>query len=275
MPTHEGGSPAAEPLWGGLHPPVRSRRPGFLLDVHIGPTSWCVSRVSHTTPLCPPRRYPQGSAMQLLSLLLLSWSTMAAASYPGYLPAELNNTAMCDLLGFNQSSTNLAAYMRRLDLPTPSFNNNATTTGPVFWPLYSTHDLAKGGDATVTTLAIFVHGLSATANIYFCTGAAASKGRNALVIAPWMGDEVRAYVEASLPRGSCDCMCARCLPVHIRASERGHASSQARTTACVHAACLCTFVRANADTRLARHARLHACTLPACAQSRERTQPRV
>lgn len=114
---------------------------------------------------------------------------LALAAFPGYAPAELNGTAMCDSLGFNQSGTNLVSFMRRLDLPSPSFNNGATTAGPVFWPLYSTHDLSPSapGDGSVTTLAIFVHGLSAQANTYFCTGQHASLGRNALVIAPVSG----------------------------------------------------------------------------------------
>ena len=99
-------------------------------------------------------------------------------------PAELSDNMACAAIGLSTWAS-LAPFLQRLDLVSPY---GGTSSAPLFMPLFSSHPL-NSRNASVTTLAIFLHGLSAEANAYFCAGLAASTGRNALVIAPWHGNE--------------------------------------------------------------------------------------
>ena len=120
---------------------------------------------------------------RLAALLLAS-----AAAQPAPLPAELADPTLCIASGFLPSG-DISAYMARLDLTSPY---GKSSDAPLFMPLYASHALGGAGaapDASITTASIFLHGLSAAANSYFCTGFAAARGHNALVLAPWHGDE--------------------------------------------------------------------------------------
>ena len=113
-------------------------------------------------------------------LLLLARGALAQA------PAELADMSVCAANGF-PSWASLNPYLSRLDLASPY---GKSSSAPLFMPLFASHPLAGAvPDPSVTTLAIFLHGLSGAAQTYFCAGMAASAGRDALVVAPWHGDE--------------------------------------------------------------------------------------
>ena len=102
-------------------------------------------------------------------------------------PAELDDPSLCLASGFTDD---LSPYLQRLDIGASPYGKKSAF--PLFMPLFSSHVLggpAAVADPAVTTAAIFLHGLSAAANSYFCTGMAASRGRSAVVVAPWHGDE--------------------------------------------------------------------------------------
>ena len=100
-------------------------------------------------------------------------------------PAQLNDTTACDASGFGD----LTPYQQRLDLLSP-YNVSANWT--YFLPLYASRPLAVR-DTTVVSVAVFLHGLNANANAYYCTGAAAvqaaGRASDVLSLAPWFGNE--------------------------------------------------------------------------------------
>ena len=132
----------------------------------------------------PPAWSDPPSSRPLLLLLLLA---AHAAAQPAPLPAELSDPTLCEASGFPDGD--VSAFVQRLDLGASPYGK--TSSAPLFMPLYSSHALGGAGaapDVGVTTAAIFLHGLSAAANSYFCTGFASARGRGALVLAPWHGD---------------------------------------------------------------------------------------
>ena len=101
-------------------------------------------------------------------------------------PSELSSFTECAKTGFKDWAS-LTPYLQRLDVSSPY---GKTSASQVFLPLFSSLPLTGlAPNNTITTLAIYLHGLSGAANTYFCDGLATSAGHNALVIAPWFGNE--------------------------------------------------------------------------------------
>lgn len=133
---------------------------------------------------------------------LCALSVMSASTQ--YVPAELADMTLCTQSGLGSSFSDLRPYMQRLDLTSPY---GKSTSAPLFMPLFSSHNLSLTQvDPSVTTLAIYLHGLSATAQSYFCTGVAASRGRHTLVVSPWHGNEQQnsSYWCSGFGSGACD-----------------------------------------------------------------------
>jgi hypothetical protein len=99
-------------------------------------------------------------------------------------PAELADNTECEKQGFSS----LDAYQQALQLPNVY---NATTSKKVFLPIFASHSL-EIPDESLTHAVIWIHGLSADANTYFCDGMAAvtenSDPGSILSIAPWFGN---------------------------------------------------------------------------------------
>ena len=102
------------------------------------------------------------------------------------IPDELSDFTECSEKGYPDWDS-LTGYLQRLDVSSPY---QKKTTTPLFMPLFTSHPLSGViPNSTITTLAVFVHGLSGAAQTYFCDAMTASKGHNAIVVAPWFGDE--------------------------------------------------------------------------------------
>ena len=150
------------------------------------PTSMAGTRRVGLRPAAPPQaRRPLPAP--LLPLLAALCAPRGCAAQAAPLPAELSDPTLCLASGL---PADLSPFLQRLDLGASPYGK--ASDAPLFMPLYSSH--ALGGalaapDASVLTAAVFLHGLSAAANSYFCTGFAASRGRGALVVAPWHGNE--------------------------------------------------------------------------------------
>lgn len=114
----------------------------------------------------------------LLLLLLLPITSSSSSFWP---PDELSDTITCSSLSIDPD---LISYRTSVSIP----DTYATKFDDgVFAPIFSSLPLTSS-NSSVTLASIFVHGLSANANEYFCNGLASAPS-NVLVVAPWFGDE--------------------------------------------------------------------------------------
>jgi hypothetical protein len=117
-------------------------------------------------------------------ILLLLFAFASFASVHAAVPSELSDFTACAAVGIPDWDA-ISHFASRVALSSPY---GKSTTLPLFQPVFSSHSLTTVNES-LTTLALFLHGLAADANTYFCDGLAASAGHSALVIAPWFGNE--------------------------------------------------------------------------------------
>lgn len=117
-----------------------------------------------------------------LLVLVAVTSTVQSAWWP---PSQLADNTSCVAAGVDPKG-----YRQMLTLPN-TYNSSSLTT--VFAPLFASVSLSDSTtpNENITHAAVYIHGLSADANIYFCDALAAVKAtgiENALVVAPWFGN---------------------------------------------------------------------------------------
>jgi len=121
-------------------------------------------------------------------------STVLAAKKKWWPPAQLKDDASCVAAGV---SPELTKYRKAIVLEN---TYKSASTATVFAPVFSSLDLdSETPNEHITTAVVFMHGLGADAQTYFCDGVAAVAGEglssSVLVLSPWFGSEQATLAE--------------------------------------------------------------------------------